>query len=60
MTMTVRIEVEPQAMAELDELDAWWREHRPDSWTSVLTTKSLAARCSRSLPFGAACAVKEG
>lgn len=31
--MKLRIEIEPQATAQLDELDLWWREHRPDSRT---------------------------
>jgi hypothetical protein len=34
--MKLRIEVEPQAITQLEELDVWWREHRPDSRTSVL------------------------
>ena len=35
--MTFRVDVEPRASAQLDNLDLWWREHRPDdSATSVL------------------------
>ena len=34
--MKVRIEVEPQAITQLAELDDWWREQRPDSRTTVL------------------------
>ena len=25
--MKLRIEVEPQAITQLEELDVWWREH---------------------------------
>jgi plasmid stabilization system protein ParE len=34
--MTFRVDVEPSASLQLDELDLWWREHRPDSTASVL------------------------
>jgi len=34
--MTTCVNVPPSASAQLDELDLWWREHRPDSATSVL------------------------
>ena len=48
--MTVRIEVEPQAIAQLDELDAWWRGHRPDSRTSVLDEFGHAIAALREQP----------
>ena len=34
--MTIRIDVEPDAREQLDELDVWWREHRPAA-ASVVT-----------------------
>jgi plasmid stabilization system protein ParE len=48
--MTVRIEIAPQAITQLDELNAWWCEHRPDSRTSVLDEFELAIAALREQP----------
>ena len=48
--MTLRIEIEPQATAQLDELDLWWREHRPASRTSVLDEFERALGVLREQP----------
>jgi plasmid stabilization system protein ParE len=48
--MKLRIEVEPQATRQLDELDLWWREHRPDSRVSVLDEFESALEALREQP----------
>lgn len=48
--MKLRIEIEPQAIAQLDELDMWWREHRPESRTSVLDELEHALAALREQP----------
>jgi hypothetical protein len=48
--MILRIEIEPQAMAQLDELDVWWREHRSDSRTVVLDEFEAALDTLREQP----------
>jgi plasmid stabilization system protein ParE len=34
--MTFRVEIEPEAVAQIDELDLWWREHRPAAASQVV------------------------